>query len=89
MQYVTNMDLSENSDSPKRKGPFGIFYRFAVFGKDREVDLFSGGYGNILTSGYGNIKIEHEEDSRRRWRKASFFACVLVTRKLEQSYCIL
>ena len=44
--------------------------------------------GIILTSGCGNVSVEHEEDSRRRWRRASVFISLLVTRKLEQSLCL-
>ena len=41
--------------------------------------------GIILASGYGKLEGQHEEDSRRRWRRASVFAGVLVASKLEQS----
>ena len=44
--------------------------------------------GIILTSGCGNVSVEHEEDSRRRWRRASVSIGVLVARKLEQSLCL-
>ena len=44
--------------------------------------------GIILTSGCGNVEVEHEEDSRRRWRRASVFVGLLVARKLEKSLCL-
>ena len=43
--------------------------------------------GIILTSGCGNVKVKHEEDSRHRWRRASVFVSLLVARKLQQSLC--
>ena len=44
--------------------------------------------GIILTSGYGNVRVEHEEGTSHRWRRASVFAGILVARKLEQSLCL-
>ena len=44
--------------------------------------------GIILASGCGNVSVEHEEDSRRRWRRASVFVGLLVARKLEQFLCL-
>ena len=44
--------------------------------------------GIILTSGCGNVGVEHEEGSRHQWRSASVFAGILVATKLEQSLCL-
>ena len=52
------------------------------------VEFLMSRLGIILTSGCGNVSVEHKEDSRRRWRRASVFVGLLVVRKLEQSLCL-
>ena len=52
------------------------------------IEFLMSRLGIILTSGCGNVEVEHGEDSRRRWRKASVFVGLLVASKLEQSLCL-
>ena len=52
------------------------------------IEFLMSRLGIILTSGCGNDGVEHEEGSRHRWRRASVFADILVTIKLEQSLCL-
>ena len=52
------------------------------------IEILMSRLGIILTSGCGNVEVEHGEDSRHRWRKASVFVGLLVASKLEQSLCL-
>ena len=52
------------------------------------IEFLMSRFGIILTSGCGNDRVEHEEGSCHRWRRASVFAGILVAIKLEQSLCL-